>query len=66
MSKDLGINLDRFKTAYDVDFFKRHNLRGVTYFNKRGFGEDKVVKHPFGHYQNFVEGLQISTDGERI
>jgi len=55
--KDLGIDLDRFKTAYDVEFHKRHNLGGVTYFNKRQFGEDKVVKHPFGHYQSFVEGL---------
>ena len=59
--KDLGIDLDRFKTAYDVDFYKRHNLGGVTYFNKRKFGEDKVVKHPFGHYQSFVEGLLPST-----
>jgi spermidine dehydrogenase len=45
------------KAAYDVDFYKRHNLRGVTYFNKRIFGEDKVVKHPFCYYQRFVQGL---------
>jgi spermidine dehydrogenase len=55
--KDLGVDLDRFKTAYDIDFFKRNNLRAVTYFNKRKFGEDKVVKHPFCYYQRFVEGL---------
>lgn len=55
--KDLGIDLDRLKAAYDVDFYKRHNLRGVTYFNKRRFGADKVVKHPFCHYQTFVQGL---------
>ena len=54
---DLGIDLDRLKAAYDVDFYKRHNLRGVTYFNKRKFGEDKVVKHPFCYYQRFVQGL---------
>jgi spermidine dehydrogenase len=54
---DLGINLDRFETAYDVDFFKRNNLRAVTYFNKRKFGEDRVVKHPFGYYHAFVQGL---------
>jgi len=54
---DLGIDLDRLKAAYDVDFYKRHNLRGVTYFNKRIFGEDKVVKHPFCYYQRFVQGL---------
>lgn len=55
--EDLGIDLDRFKTAYDTGFYKRNNLKAVTYFNKRKFGEDKVVKHPFGYYQRFVEGL---------
>ncbi|MFQ6031582.1 MAG: NAD(P)-binding protein, partial [Candidatus Zixiibacteriota bacterium] len=55
--KDLGIDLDRFITAYDVDFYRRHNLRAVTYFNKRKFGEDRVVKHPFCYYSRFVEGL---------
>jgi len=56
--EDIGIDLDRFKTAYDTDFFKRHNLGAVTYFNKRIFGEDKVVKHPYCNYPNYVEGLQ--------
>jgi spermidine dehydrogenase len=45
--KDLGVDMDRFKTAYDDGFYKRHNLGAVTYFNKRTFGEDKVVQHPF-------------------
>ncbi len=56
--KDLGIDLDRFKVAYDADFFKRNNLGAVTFFNKQKFGEDKVVKHPFCNYPKFVEGLQ--------
>ena len=55
---DIGIDLDRFKTAYDVDFYKRHNLGAVTYFNKDTFGEDKVVKHPYCNYPNYVEGIQ--------
>ncbi len=55
--KDLGVDLDRFKTAYDADFFTRHNLGAVTYFNKRIFGENKMVKHPFCDYPGFVEGL---------
>lgn len=45
--KEIGINLDRFKTAYDVNFFKRNNLGSVTYFNKETFGEDKVVQQLF-------------------
>ncbi len=55
--KDIGIDLERFKTAYDMDFYKRNNLSAITYFNKETFGEDKVVKHPFCNYPNYVEGL---------
>jgi len=54
---DLGVDMDRFETAYDVGFYKRHNLGAVTYFNKQTFGQDKVVKHPFCDYPGFVEGL---------
>ena len=54
---DLGVDMDRFKTTYDVDFFKRHGLGAATYFNKQVFGEDKVVRHPFCDYPGFVEGL---------
>jgi spermidine dehydrogenase len=56
--KDIGIDLERFKTAYDIDFYKRHDLRAVTYFNKQTFGQHKVVKHPYCNYPNYVEGLQ--------
>ncbi len=59
--KDLGVDLDRFKTAYDADFFRRNDLGAVTYFNERSFGENKVVKHPFCHYPWFVEGLPRPT-----
>jgi len=54
---ELGVDFDRFKTTYDVDFYRRHNLGAVTYFNEREFGADKVVKHPFCDYPGFVEGL---------
>ena len=54
---DIGIDLERFKTAYDTNFFKRNNLGSVTYFNKEVFGEDKIVKHPYCNYPNYVEGL---------
>lgn len=55
--KDLGIELERFNTAYDKDFYKRNNLGAVTYFNKETFGEDKVVKHPYCNYPNYIEGI---------
>jgi len=55
---DIGVDVQRFKSAYDTDFFKRQDLGGVTYFNKEVFGEDKVVRHPFCNYPNYVEGIQ--------
>ena len=58
---DLGLNLDRFKMTYDSNFFKRHGLGAATYFNKKVFGEDKLVKHPYGDYPGFMEGLLKST-----
>ena len=42
--KDIGVDTERFDTAYDKDFYKRNNLGAVTYFNKEIFGEDKVVR----------------------
>jgi spermidine dehydrogenase len=54
---DIGIDLDLFKTAYDLDFFKRHGLGAVTYFNEEVFGENKIVQHPYCNYYNYVEGL---------
>ncbi|HAO67384.1 MAG TPA: hypothetical protein DCR17_11935 [Verrucomicrobiales bacterium] len=56
--KDIGIDIERFKTAYDRDFFKRHDLGANTYFNKQVFGRDKVVAHPYCNYSNYIEGLQ--------
>jgi len=55
--EDIGIDLARFETAYDTDFFRRNNLGAVTYFNEEVFGKDKVVRHPYCNYYNYVEGL---------
>ena len=55
--EDIGVDLSRFDTAYDRDFFKRNNLGAVTYFNQEVFGEDKVVRHPFCNYPNYIEGI---------
>lgn len=55
--EDIGVDLNRFNTAYDAEFFQRHNLGSVTYFNKEVFGEDKVVRHAYCNYPNYIEGL---------
>lgn len=55
--KDIGVDIKRFHTAYDLGFYSRNNLWAVTYFNQAVFGEDKVVKHPYCNYPNYIEGL---------
>jgi len=55
---DLGVDLEKFETSsYDSGFYKRHGLGAATYFNKKAFGEDKVVNHPFCTYPGYLEGL---------
>ena len=55
--QDIGVDLARFDTAFDQDFYKRHNLGAVTYFNAETYGQDALVKHPFCNYYNYIEGL---------
>ena len=55
--EDIGVDIERFDTAYDRSFFNRNHLGAVTYFNKEVFGEDKVVRHPFCNYPNYIEGM---------
>jgi spermidine dehydrogenase len=55
--QDVGVDLERFNTAYDADFYRRNNLGAVTYFNEKVFGQNKVVRHPYCNYPNYVEGL---------
>ncbi len=55
---DLGVDPDRFNTAYDFDFLKRHDMESATYFNKRVFGEDKVVRHPYCGYPFYLQSLK--------
>lgn len=55
--EDVGVDLERFATAYDRGFFRRNGLGAVTYFNEAVFGVDKVVAHPFCNYPNYIEGM---------
>ncbi len=55
--KDIGVDIDRLGAAYDEGFYRKHDLGGITYFNKASFGADTVVKHPYCNYPNYVHGL---------
>ena len=53
----VGIDLTRFDTAFNQGFYSDHGLGATTYFNAKQFGRDTVVRHPFGNYYNYIEGL---------
>ncbi len=57
--KDIGVDIGRFDSAYDRGFYERNNLGAVTHFNEEVFGEDKVVRHPFCNYPNYIEGIMM-------
>ena len=66
---DIGVALDRFDSAFDRDFYRRHGLTATTYFSAKRFGKDVVVRHPFTNYYNFIEGLpgqQLSDDASLL
>ncbi|MFK8021360.1 MAG: NAD(P)-binding protein [Pseudomonadales bacterium] len=51
---DIGVDTKRFETAYDQDFFQRHDLGGSVYFDKEAYGSDKLVAYPMQTYDNFL------------
>jgi spermidine dehydrogenase len=53
--KDLGIDLKRFNTAFDQDFYTRWKLNSSVFFKKETFGADRLVRRPFGTWQEFDE-----------
>ncbi len=57
---DLGVNLKYFDQAYDHNFFKKNDLRAVTFFNKKTFGQDKVVNFSFSDISSSMPGMSGS------
>ena len=42
---DLGIDFQKFYTAYDFDYFKNRGLTSSFFFNKETYGENKIVSN---------------------
>jgi spermidine dehydrogenase len=40
---DLGVDIKRFESSYDQDFYKRHGLRAGLHFDKKNWGVDRTV-----------------------
>lgn len=52
--RDLGVDLDRFETAFDHDFFMRNGLRAVVHFDKANWGVNRIVDCDLGSLRNYV------------
>ncbi|MFI4889790.1 MAG: NAD(P)-binding protein [Steroidobacterales bacterium] len=50
--RDIGIDLKRFETAFDARFYERWGLQRATFFKKGAFGEDRLVRRPFGDWND--------------
>jgi spermidine dehydrogenase len=53
--KDLGIDVRRFDKAFDQEFYARWNLNHGVFFKKEVFGTDRLVRRPFGTWQEMDE-----------
>ena len=58
--KDLGIDVRRFDQAFDQEFFARWNLSHAVFFKKEVFGVDRLVRRPFGTWQEVDENPRDS------
>ena len=52
--REIGVDTNRFETAYDQGFFFRHKLAGATFFDRQTFGEDKLVPYSLVDYAAFL------------
>jgi spermidine dehydrogenase len=46
--RDLGVDLERFNTAYDQEFYKRNGLGPGIYFNRENWGVDRTIPFDLG------------------
>ncbi len=53
--RDLGIDVTRFNTAYDQKFYARWNLAQSVFFKREVFGVDRLVRRPFGSWNEWDE-----------
>lgn len=52
--RDIGVDMRRFDTAYDQDFYRRNGLSAGTYFDRQGWGVDRVVPYDMGILSSYV------------
>lgn len=51
---DLGVELERFDSAYDGGFYQRHKLGGGVYFDRESWGVNRLVRYDLSNLSNYL------------
>ena len=52
--RDFGVDIARFDTAYDREFYRRNGLGAGIYFNAEDWGSDRLVRYDFGALGSYL------------
>ena len=52
--RELGVDLKRFDTAYDREFYKRNGLAAGVFFNSNDWGTDRLVRYDMGGLGSYL------------
>jgi spermidine dehydrogenase len=52
--RDIGVDTAKLGAAYDLGFFRRHGLRGGTFFDRASYGVDRVVPFEVVAYSGYL------------
>ncbi len=51
---DLGVDIERFDSAYDWEFYRRNDLGAGVYFNRDDWGTDRLVRYDLGTLGSYL------------
>jgi spermidine dehydrogenase len=54
LMRDLGVELKRLEAGYDLDFYRRHGLGGGVFFDRAGYGVDRLVRFELVDYSGYM------------
>ncbi len=59
--RELSVDVDELGAAYDQDFYRRHGLEGVIYFDRDTFGRDVTLGSKFFEASGFMPLAESAT-----
>lgn len=60
---DLGINLERLRASYDLQFFQRYGLSLGVFYDRASFGRDSLLKSGFPIRQSVADYARYTVPG---